>query len=139
MRVALVLVVAGCGAPPRPLVVPWDPPPRQEEVPVVLDASVRVTLEGEDAVQLDDEIIEGTLGPPPSSHAEGATLMRDAVTCRRDLDRTFGHFWIEVTIDPAGRPIHVAQGGFGDAAACVTKVARNRHYRELRGTVRVSY
>jgi hypothetical protein len=64
--------------------------------------------------------------------------MRAAAGCLREYDRRIGGLWIEVLIDPAGRPIHVAHGGFGDSAGCATMAVRNRHYAELRGTVRLS-
>ena len=100
-----------------------------------------VVTRDEQTFDFADEIIESAVPEReerPPEQVEALALMREAATCIAERDPAFGHLWIEVTIDPAGRAIHVSHGGFGTAGPCVTMLARNRRYRALRETVRIA-
>ena len=129
MRAALVVAVAGCG---RPAAAPVAPVPSE---PAVTTRATRLDFP-DDIIESGAPVVEAP-DDRPALHVEVRALMRDATACIVDRDTRFPRLWIELTIDPAGRAIRVSHGGFGAAGPCVTMVARNRRYRELRDTVRL--
>lgn len=145
VRLVLAMLLIACHGKPRVAMTPDDTPASLH--PIDGDALV-VTVEPEDGdprsrvIDFPDDVIGAGFSQPdeekPPGHAEALAVMRDAATCIQERDRMQG-LWIQLTIDPAGRPIQVRHGGFGDHGACATMVARNRRYRELRGTVRIAH
>jgi hypothetical protein len=139
----VILALACCGrvhtqTAPAPVREPWWVLLKEADITITHDPAV--VAPGHRELDFEDFLLESGVPPPPpppgESRNDAIALMRDAAKCATNTD--YGGLWIKLTIDPAGRPIAVDAGGFGDQRVCVIMAARARRFRELRGTVTIS-